>query len=530
MAPLHVPHLNCTAAVVPMESHPVRSPQVLDTAILERVQDKEVVGIGARGDGMECFARGARKATAVEMDRDACALLNTRSRSLRDLPGTNGSTFSVLCNRYQNSSVDGDVFTWWQKEPHLKNGEVLRHLRREQMAGRIRSNAEAVLLFENGYEDDMRSLEKVRAWALSVTQVPFNEMALCKLKQPTQPWLCHRAKGSFHIAVITIANISLRNATQSRSNATKGKQDPCIEPPEGRKWAKRGSHGFMYEGAALPSSLDAQPWASPVAADWCEPPAAPRTFVVLTAAIKAFVNLAKRGLRAQQRNETERRLMYETVVRRWAIGSTLPVVFAENSGADLTSLEAQVPAWRRGQFEFLSVRNPTEKLPPRARPDLGRLEARTIVTALNTSRLLATRCPHDLIYGITGRYFIPRFEHHVHDQCLRGRRSDELPLVTPQNPTWGRNTTKERTRYELETSVTGFAASYARQVFGWAIATPGQRYDYYVHCVIGSELNLGRLVYRMKQDPSLRGRVCDLPSMPIMPVREGSTGKYRESL
>jgi len=522
-------NLNCTTAVVPVDTHPIRSPQALHTAILQHLQGKEVVEIGTRqGDGMECFARVARKATAVEMDKKYCAVLNTRARSLRE---SSGATFSVLCDRYQNSSIDGDVFTWWQQEPHLKNGEVLRHLRREQMAGRIRPNAEAVLLFENGYDEDMRSLDKVRAWALSVTQVPFNEKALCKRRQPTRPWLCRRAKGSFHIAVIAIANISSRDGIQSRSSAMKGKQDPCLDQYEGRnKWARRGSHGFMYEGVALPSTLDTQPWASPSTAEWCKPPAAPRTFVVLTAAIHAFVNLARRGLKAQQRNETERRTMYENVVRRWAVESTLPIVFAENSGADLTSLEAQVPAWRRSQFEFLSVRNPLEKLPFRAKPDLGRLEARTIVTALNTSRLLATRCPHDLIYGITGRYFVHRFEHLVHEQCLQGRGAENMPLVTPQNPVWAINTTQERARYELETSVTGFAASYALQVFGWAIAPPGQTYDRYVHCAIGSEVNLGKLVYRMRQDPSLKGLVCDLPSLPIMPVREGSTGKYRDSL
>jgi len=247
----------------------------------------------------------------------------------------------------------------------------------------------------------------------------------------------------------------------------------------------------------------------------------------MTAAVQAFVNLARRGMRMQQRNATERREMYETVVRHWALGSNVAVIFAENSGADVASIEAQVPPWRRERFEFLSVQRNPERLPPRARPDVGRLEAQSIVYAINNSRLLATRCPHDLVFGVTGRYFVHDFEHLVHQKCLRGRKSDNLPFVYAQKPEWA----LERRTVERETSILGFAASFAVEVHGWAVQPlEGMGFQQYASTAIGSEAHLGRLVRAMEANPALKDRVCDLPPMPILPMREGSTGKYRESV
>ena len=117
--------------------------------------------------------------------------------------------------------------------------------------------------------------------------------------------------------------------------------------------------------------------------------------------------------------------MYEQTVRRWATASNVGVVFAENSGADLGSIEAQVPPWRRERFEFLSVPRMNEKLPPRARPDVGRLEAQAIVYALNNSQLLATRCPHDLVFGCTGA----RCEAGVGDSCRGSSRMRTLSII-----------------------------------------------------------------------------------------------------
>ena len=218
--------------------------------------------------------------------------------------------------------------------------------------------------------------------------------------------------------------------------------------------------------------------------------------------------------------------MYERVVRHWAVASNVGVVFAENSGADLASIEAQVPRWRADRFEFLQIPRLNEKLPLRAKPDVGRLEAQSIVMALNSSRLLARRCPHDVIFGITGRYFVHDFDHLVHSQCLRGRSNDQLPWVYVQKPVW-----LERNPMERESSVLGFTASFAHEVHGWALQPlEGLTRDQYIEHYVSSEAHLGRLVKLIEKRTELKGRACDLPPLPILPTREGSTPKWRESI
>ena len=209
---------------------------------------------------------------------------------------------------------------------------------------------------------------------------------------------------------IAAASMMLRNSTLSMH--TTETHIPASNQ-EGRRlggrWAKVGTPAWSQEIGVQPEHMRLEPWASPVLHEWCDHLAQPRIFVVLTAAVRAFINLARRGLRDQQRNTTERQEMYQQVVRRWAVASNVAVVFAENSGADLLPIEAVVPAWRKPNFEFISVPSFPERLPSRGRPDVGRLEARTIVHALNTSQLLATRCPNDVVFGITSRYFVHDF-------------------------------------------------------------------------------------------------------------------------
>ena len=311
------------------------------------------------------------------------------------------------------------------------------------------------------------------------------------------------------------------------------------------RWSPKGSTAWSLETGIQPEYFRQQPWAAPITHEWCDELAQPRIFVILTAAVKAFINLARRGLRDQQRNATERLEMYQNVVRRWAVASDVDVIFAENSGADLSTIEAVVPPWRRHNFEFVSVPYTPERLPPRGRPDVGRIEAGSIVYALNTSKLLAARCPHDIVFGVTSRYFVHDFEQLVRGKCLKGRRRNggkggnagqpphssglPLPRVLVQNPVW-RDKSTERHSYERETSILGFAASYAFEVFSWCVAPVPEKFEEYAHYSIGSEVHLGKLIKRMQDAGIADDYVCDLPSLPIMPVKEGSTGKWRESV
>lgn len=198
---------NCTELIYdPVDSHPVRSPQAVHSAITRHLAGVELVEIGTRGgDGMACFAQVTKTATAVEMDEKACKKLEKRSQTL----GSRGNrTFSIRCNRYQSLELDGDVFTWWQQEPHLKNAEVLRHLRRQQQAGRIRPSAQAILLFENGYHEDMRSFAFWRNSSAWIEEVPFDEQKLCRMHY-RQPWFRKRAKGFYHVMGLRVADVTV---------------------------------------------------------------------------------------------------------------------------------------------------------------------------------------------------------------------------------------------------------------------------------------------------------------------------------
>ena len=63
-------------------------------------------------------------------------------------------------------------------------------------------------------------------------------------------------------------------------------------------------------------------------------------------------------------------------VAAWAERSNLPIVFAENSGADLSSIQAKVPQ-TRSNFEFLHI-----PVTSRARVEIGIHEALGVIEAV----------------------------------------------------------------------------------------------------------------------------------------------------
>ena len=223
--------LNCSALVpIPIDVHPIRSPQVIwihvsppidfcfsldfhctctqvvHSVITRHLKGKSLVEIGTRnGDGMACFARAAREAVAVEMDKDYCRKLELVAKSI----GEGGrAAFTVRCDRYQALALDADVFTWWQQSPHLKNVEVLQHLHAQQQAQHIRPNAEAIVLFEVGFPDDMQSYQRIKNFTSWSETVHFDEAALCR-KRIRKPWFVKRARGSFRVVGVRLADVRL---------------------------------------------------------------------------------------------------------------------------------------------------------------------------------------------------------------------------------------------------------------------------------------------------------------------------------
>ena len=195
----------------PSDSSPIRSPQAVHTAMLAFLVGKEVVEIGTRkGDGMRCFARVASRAFAVEMDKSYCAFLGDQSLKLSR--EHRGASFKVLCGDYRLvQGLDGDVITWWQQDPFLRNFAILNSLRSMLDAGRIRRTAKAIFLLDPKYPVDVqdhRRLRKSGWWKTNVTiTVPFNEKAACVASKKVKLSQCERARGHFLIVVVPIMEV-----------------------------------------------------------------------------------------------------------------------------------------------------------------------------------------------------------------------------------------------------------------------------------------------------------------------------------
>ena len=209
--------VDCAADVAPVDAMPIRSPQAVHTAMLAHIAGRAVVEIGTRnGDGMACFAQAAGSATAVELEPPYCAQLRARSASLLQRTRSN---FSVLCSDYRRAKhgeLDGDVFTWWQQFPHLKNLEVLQQLRRMSDRGNIRPSAEAIVLFDPSEPTDeasWRLLHERFQWMAWAEAVPFDEREACRTSNNAQlrrqRWQCNRAKGTFYFGGVPIRNVRL---------------------------------------------------------------------------------------------------------------------------------------------------------------------------------------------------------------------------------------------------------------------------------------------------------------------------------
>ena len=90
-----------------------------------------------------------------------------------------------------------------------------------------------------------------------------------------------------------------------------------------------------------------------------------------------------------------------------------------------------------------------------------------------------------------------------------------------QNPTWQH---KGRKSWRQETSALGFRASLADEIFGWW--KKGGK---------GQEAHVTEYVHRLRRAScrkSAHGKcpICELPPLRVLPVREGSTGIFRDSI
>ena len=201
--------INCRDAVAqPVDASPARSPQAVHSKIAHLVAGKSLVEIGTRnGDGMMCFARVAASVSAIEFDKEYYRKLEARAKS-------HSITLDVQCQDYHHATLDADFITWWQQKP-LTNRGALRTLKRNQCIGLVRESAEAILLFDHSWKNDVRDLERSKKLFAWTEVVPFDEQDECEaLKLKTREsaesgFRCERASGAFTVARLPVSRIPL---------------------------------------------------------------------------------------------------------------------------------------------------------------------------------------------------------------------------------------------------------------------------------------------------------------------------------
>lgn len=239
--------------------------------------------------------------------------------------------------------------------------------------------------------------------------------------------------------------------------------------------------------------------------------------VLLTASIDAQLDLRTIGF-DQQRDSVDRMELYRQTVERWAWGSRLPVVFVENSGASLTKVVRGVPRWRLPTFDFISYveRNAT---------DIGQYEARAVVHALRTSRLLRTRGPLDLVLKITGRYFIYDLSAIIRSSCYMSDAARAPWLVVQQvRPAWRSQVPEKLKPYYCEI---GDAASRCQrqetQLVGFTSHTQSIFEQVSTDTAGCLECLMTMRVQQMQESPMLTPHFCRLPPLHVPKTKQGST-------
>lgn len=201
--------IDCRDAVPQhVDASPVRSPQTVHSKIAHLVAGKSLVEIGTRnGDGMMCFARVAASVSAIEFDKEYCRKLEARAKS-------HSLTLDVQCQDYRHATLDADFITWWQQKP-LTNRGALRTLKHAQCIGLVRESAEAILLFDHSWRNDVQDLERLKRLFTWTEVVRFDEKEECealklKIRENAESgFTCERASGAFTVARLPVNRIPL---------------------------------------------------------------------------------------------------------------------------------------------------------------------------------------------------------------------------------------------------------------------------------------------------------------------------------
>ena len=207
----------------PVDASPIRSPQAVHSTMLQHLANRSIVEVGTRnGDGISCFSHFTAGAVAIEFAPEYCSKLRSRAAILGN--STGWPAFQVRCGNYRAKDVlpDADLYTWWQQPPHLTDRKLLNFLRQAQLRGLIRRTAMALIVSDGSWLPDRHGwwrLESMSSWN---ENVEFNEQTSCLQRYRRK--LCQRAKGTFRLFGVPIANVPQWNLARPAHKASSAYQ------------------------------------------------------------------------------------------------------------------------------------------------------------------------------------------------------------------------------------------------------------------------------------------------------------------
>ena len=236
--------VDCEALVpAPVDIVPMRSPQSVHTRLANRFRNRTVVEIGTRnGDGMQCFAQVAKRAVAIEMDRQYCTMLSVRRKKLRQ----HGlGDYDILCDKYEDVPVatfsSADYIHWWLGGADI-NVRVLTFL--YNMRAQLKPGVKAAVLHDPAVGVDNQSLSILGpAASIESVAVPASECAECyravkecRFAHDSGFQSCGRAAGTKLLAFFRLNNPLLPNVLRKAEG---------LKPYEGRvSWPATCNPGY----------------------------------------------------------------------------------------------------------------------------------------------------------------------------------------------------------------------------------------------------------------------------------------------
>jgi hypothetical protein len=267
-----------------------------------------------------------------------------------------------------------------------------------------------------------------------------------------------------------------------------------------------------------------------------------RVCVLLTATVRVNIDLRKTGFgKNQQRDPNERKDMYIGVLGHYLkTFPDTPVILVENSGDDLCWAETIAASLSRPaingnaschtngppkpipnldpmkQLSIVRVEQPKVCMIP---GEIGCSEAHSVTIAVQQSPHFDPRtngyCTHAL--KVTGRFAITSDLPRIFEDCGKSW------TMAVQNPKWRKINAKWPGKSRQETQVLGFDTHYTQDMFGWW--KNGGRCQ---ECHQTPRLHMIKAGIANASLPA--DILCNLPSMDVIPVGEGSTGVKRTSI